>query len=75
MKTMYKIVSSSGLENLFKKEWFATTKKLAEAFKTEKEKSEPCTDSPGYVSQGNKYHIIPVEVMEKEDDFYKKELR
>ncbi len=78
MKTIYKIVTSNGIrngENLFKKEWYCATKKLAEAFKAEKEKSEQCSDVIGNTPRGNTYHISAVEVMDKEDDFYKKELR
>ena len=75
MKTIYKITESSGVRgnNLFRKEWFCSTKKLAESFKAEKEKSEQVT--VGNVPKGNGYCITPVEVMDSEDDFYKKELR
>lgn len=78
MKTIYKVVKSSGVrngENLFSKEWYCSTKKLAEAFKAEKEKSEQPTDVIGNVPRGNGYHVVAVEVMDSEDDFYKKELR
>lgn len=75
MKTIYKITESSGARgnNLFRKEWFCSTKKLAEAFKAEKEKSEQVTD--GNIPRGSGYCVSPVDVMESEDDFYKKELR
>ena len=75
MKTIYKVTQNSGIrgDSLFKKEWFCSTKKLAEAFKAEKEKSEHMTD--GNVPKGNGYAVYPVEVMESENDFYKKELR
>lgn len=76
MKTIYKITKNSGARSgndLFNKEWFCSTKKLAEAFKAEKEKSEQVTD--GNIPRGSGYCVSPVDVMDSEDDFYKKELR
>ena len=76
MKTIYKITkNNSDLSgnDLFRKEWFCSTKKLAEAFKAEKEKSEQVTD--GNIPRGSGYCVSSMDVMENEDDFYKKELR
>ena len=77
MKTIFKITERTGVRsdnNLFKKEWYCSTNKLAEAFKAEKEKALPATD--GNISGGCKgYTITPIQVMDSEDDFYKKELR
>ena len=76
MKTIYKIIKNSGDRSgngLFSKEWFCSTKKLAETFKAEKEKSEQVTD--GNIPRGSGYCVSPVNVMDSEYDFYKKELR
>lgn len=76
MKTIYKITKNSCVHSgneLFRKEWFCSTKQLAEAFKAEKEKSEQVTD--GNIPRGSGYCVSPVDVMDSEDDFYKKELR
>lgn len=77
MKTIYRITKNRDVResSLFHKEWFCSTKKLAEAFKAEKEKSEQVTEGIGNVPRSNGYCISTVEVMESEDDFYKKELR
>lgn len=69
MKTIYKVIKTDGTRGgsgLFNREWFCTTKELAEAFKAAKEKSEP--HSTGY-------QVVAVPLMVCEDDFYKKELR
>ena len=75
MKTIYKVIQTDGTRGcsgLFNKEWFCTTQKLAEAFKAEKE-SEQAT--VGNMPKSSGYLVSPVNVMECEDDFYKKELR
>jgi len=76
MKTIYKVIPTDGTRGgigLFKEEWFCTTQPLAEAFKAEKEKSEQVT--VGNMPKSSGYLVLPVNVMECEDDFYKKELR
>lgn len=76
MKTIYKVIKTDGTRGgigLFKEEWFCNTQKLAEASKAEKDKSEQVTD--GNMPKNSGYLVSPVNVIECEDDFYKKELR
>lgn len=71
MKKIFKIVEHDGTRadnSIFRKEWYCATNSLAEKFKSEKEAALP-------VGSMHSYHIVPIDVMDSEDDFYIKELR